>query len=349
MTVSAMGISKLAKGLRAAYRDSDVSERVETFENQYDRSSPEPDPDGYDHSRTAREYYNLCTNLMVYSWGESLHFAPIASGEALEDAKVRHHRHMMSQLQLSPDMSVIDVGCGVGGPMRSFVREAGVRVVGLNHNELQLSIARTFNTEAGLDDKVDYISSSFMDMPIEDETFDRAYAIESTIHAPDKAGAFAEIFRILKPGALFWGQEFCMTDRFDPDDPDHRIIQRDLIHGIALGHLPVMGEVDSALESAGFEIVEARDLAVPSNGSATPWYRPLETRHGIIGAVAGTFLGRKAYAAAFRFAELVGYFPKGSAEVVRFMERTADAYVAGGRTGTFTPLYCFLARKPVAG
>ena len=28
------------------------------------------------------------------------------------------------------------------------------------------------------------------------------------------------------------------------------------------------------------------------------------------------------------------------------MDRTANAYVAGGRTGTFTPLYCFVARKP---
>jgi len=29
------------------------------------------------------------------------------------------------------------------------------------------------------------------------------------------------------------------------------------------------------------------------------------------------------------------------------MDRTADAYVAGGRTNTFTPLYCFLAQKPL--
>ena len=48
-----------------------------------------------------------------------------------------------------------------------------------------------------------------------------------------------------------------------------------------------------------------------------------------------------------RLAELLGLFPRGSAEVVRLMDRTADAYVAGGRAGIFTPLYCFLARKPL--
>ena len=39
--------------------------------------------------------------------------------------------------------------------------------------------------------------------------------------------------------------------------------------------------------------------------------------------------------------------PKGTADVVRLMDRAARAYVAGGRAGIFTPLYCFLARKPL--
>ena len=54
---------------------------------------------------------------------------------------------------------------------------------------------------------VDDLACSFMNMSaIEDGTFDRGYAIESTCHAPDKGRAFAEIFRVLKPGALFWGR-----------------------------------------------------------------------------------------------------------------------------------------------
>ena len=56
--------------------------------------------------------------------------------------------------------------------------------------------------------------------------------------------------------------------------------------------------------------------------------------------------GRKLFIGAARLAEKVGLFPRGTADVIRLMDRTANAYVAGGRTGTFTPLYCFLARKP---
>ena len=57
---------------------------------------------------------------------------------------------------------------------------------------------------------VDYFAGSFMDMnAYADGTFDRGYAIESTCHAPDKVGAFAEIYRVLKPGALSSGGRRC--------------------------------------------------------------------------------------------------------------------------------------------
>ena len=46
-------------------------------------------------------------------------------------------------------------------------------------------------------------------------------------------------------------------------------------------------------------------------------------------------------------AEFFGAFPRGSAEVIALLDRTGNAYVAGGKAGIFTPLYCFVARRPV--
>ena len=246
-------------------------------------------------------------------------------------------------------MTVIDVGCGVGGPMRRVAREAGVSVVGVNSSEVQLQKARSLTAEAGLDHMVDYLACSFMDMGvIEDDTFDRAYAIESTCHAPDKAAAFAEIHRVLKPGALFWGQEMCMTDRFDPGDSRHRVIKRDLMHGIALKNIASMGEVNRTLETAGFQVIEARDRSVEENGSSVPWYQAIRTRRKRMGKTLHRIpLGPKASIGASRLAEALGIFPKGTADVIGLLSRTADAYIAGGRAGVFTPLYCFLARKPL--
>ena len=216
-----MQLRKLSKGLKAAYRGSDVRYRVNHLDEWMDRAHEEhSDPTGYDHAETVREYYDLCSEFMVFGWGESLHFAPLSPLESLEDSKVRHQRLMIAKLELCKGMTVIDVGCGIGGPMRRVAREAGVRVVGVNSSEIQLEKAKLLNAEAELDSMVDCLACSFMDMgAIADDTFDRGYAIESTCHAPDKVGAFAEIYRVLKPGALFWGQEMCLTDKFEPRRP----------------------------------------------------------------------------------------------------------------------------------
>ncbi len=347
---SLLQLRKLSKDLKAAYRGADTHRRVRRLDGWMDRAPAENDgATGYNHAETVREYYDLCSEFMVFGWGESLHFAPLSPGESLEDSKIRHQRLIIARLELSEGMTVVDVGCGIGGPMRRVVREANVRVVGVNSSEIQLDKAKSLNAEAGIDHMVDYLACSFMNMDaIADDTFDRGYAIESTCHAPDKAGAFAEIYRVLKPGALFWGQEMCMTDKFDPNDNLHRAVKQDLMHGIALKEIATMGEVNRDLETAGFQVIEGNDLAVEESSPTTPWYQPMETRQGTPGSTLYRVpLGRKLFIGASRLAEVLGVFPKGSADVIRLMDGTANAYVAGGSTGIFTPLYCFLARKPL--
>lgn len=342
-------IWQVARGLRASYRDSDLRDRVARLNGRLDETSAPGDSGGLDHAETAREYYDICSHLMIYGWGESLHFAPLSQAESLEDSKLRHQRLMIDKLDLRPGMSVIDVGCGIGGPMRTVVREAGVTVTGINSSEVQLARARALTVEAGLSGMIDYVETSFMDMgAIDDGAYDRAYAIESTCHAPDKVGAFTEISRVLKPGALLWGQEMCLTDRFDPDSERHQDIEQELMRGIALKKIATFAEVNQALETAGFEVIEGTDMGAIENGSTTPWYQPMEARSGTgSNSLRGTPLGRRLAIGAARVAETLRVLPAGTAEIAKLLDRTADAYVAGGKTGIFTPLYCFVARKPL--
>ncbi|MDE0225055.1 MAG: class I SAM-dependent methyltransferase [Gammaproteobacteria bacterium] len=336
--------------IRRAYRRWSVDSRLDRLNSWFDRREPgDAGGQAYDHAETVRDYYDLCHEFMEFGWGESLHFAPLVPGETLEDAVVRHQRLMIRKLELKQGMRVVDVGCGVGGPMRRVAREAGVTVVGVNNNEHQLAQAKSKNVEAGVDHMAEYVRCDFMDMGVlEANAFDAAYAIESTCHAPDKQGAFAEIYRLLKPGALFWGQEMCLTNAFDPSDPNHVSIKEELMRGIALNHIASFEEVDRALEAVGFEVVGAADLGA-NGGPTASWWGPMESRNGSFGNfILRTPWGRRAMGMAIRLAETARVFPRNSHKVIRFMDRTADAYVHGAKAGIFTPLYCFLARKPVA-
>ena len=195
---------------------------------------------------------------------------------------------------------------------------------------------------------IDYVETSFMDMgAIEDGTYDRAYAIESTCHAPDKVGAFAEISRVLKPGALLWGQEMCLTDTFDPDNANHQEIKRELMRGIALKQIATFAEVNQALESAGFEVIEGNRPREPQqtdrqHRGISRWRRAAV--HAASPCEEHRWVDSSAIRAA-RVAETLRILPRGTAEIAKLLDRTADAYVAGGKTGIFTTLYCFVARK----
>ena len=343
-----MGLVRLAGSLRAAARGRDVQAALEDVEHWIDRSNTDDaDSPAYDHTSTVNDHYDLSHVFMEFGWGESLQFAPLAPKETLAQAIARHQQLMITKLRLQEGMQVVDIGCGFGALMRRVAQEAGVRVVGINNNEYQVEQARLRNREAGLDGMADCLRCNIMDMSgIEANSFDRGWAIESTCYVPDRAEAFAEIFRILKPGALFWGQEMCMTGDFDPTSGEHRSIKEEIRHRVVLNEIPTFAEIDRALESVGFEVLEASDRNV-GDGPTEPWYAPMERRFGTSrSALVRIPAGRRVFLGMARLAESLRIFPRGSVASLRLMERAAEAYISGGKAGIFTPLYCFLARKP---
>ena len=83
-----MELGKLSSGLKTSYGGSDVNRRVKDFDGWMDRASSEEEaPTDYDHAETVKEYYDLCSDFMVFGWGESLHFAPLSPNESLEESQ----------------------------------------------------------------------------------------------------------------------------------------------------------------------------------------------------------------------------------------------------------------------
>lgn len=291
------------------------------------------------------QYYDLSTDFYEFGWGESFHFAARSSTESFAESLVRHEFYLGSRLGLKEGDRAIDVGCGVGGPARNIARFTGADIVGINNNDYQILRGGVKNANQGLAEQVTFVKGDFMKMPFKDGEFDAAYAIEATCHAPDRVGCFSEIFRSIKPGGMFAGYEWAMTDKYDPTNPVHKEIKTGIEVGNALPDVNSIAFIEDCLLKAGFEVLESKDHAEHDERFPVPWYQPFEPSlhpSGWKTTQLGIFLTNLMV----RGLELVRLAPPGSHKMHTHLATGARTLHQGGKAEIFTPMLFFLARKP---
>jgi sterol 24-C-methyltransferase len=108
-----------------------VEEYEQFFEDQAEARQERSDV-------VTNDYYDLVTDFYEYGWARSFHFAQMFKGSSFIQSITRHEDFLALKLQLDDKKTCLDVGCGVGGPMREIARFSGCNVVGLNNNEYQI-------------------------------------------------------------------------------------------------------------------------------------------------------------------------------------------------------------------
>jgi sterol 24-C-methyltransferase len=297
------------------------------------------------YATLVNHYYDLVTDFYEFGWGQSFHFAARYRGESLAQSILRHEHYLALKLGLGAGMDVLDVGCGIGGPARNIAQFTGARLTGINNNAYQVGRADQLTAGAGLTSRCKFVKADFMSMPLPDCSFDAAYAIEATCHAPDRVGVYEEIYRVLKPGGLFASYEWCMTEHYDPSSVEQRRIKKGIEEGDGLPNLIDTKHVLEALGLAGFAQVASEDLALAGD-SATPWHLPLSGKEFSWRGLHLTSIGRRLSHRAVWLMERLRLAPKGATEVSAVLNTAAEALVAGGERGIFTPMFFFVARRP---
>ncbi len=111
-----------------------------------------------------------------------------------------YHSMVVSRLELSPGLSVLDAGCGPGllsTAIASAVTPQG-RVLALDIQPGMIAKARARATEAGLSN-IDFLLASLGDGHLPAMQFDRALLVTVLGEIPDKLAALREIRSSLKP------------------------------------------------------------------------------------------------------------------------------------------------------
>jgi len=276
------------------------------------------------------------------------------------------------------NVKVLDVGCGIGGPMRNICKFTGADVTGLTLNQYQVDrgneLCRAdahFYNGPGTKEEIRCrsVQGDFMKQPFDDSSFDAAYAIEATCHAPNRLGCYSEIYRVLKPGSIFACYEWCLTDKYDPENPEHVYIKKQIEEGDGLPDIVSKQHCLKALEEAGFEILEERDLVLDDYGGwqdpktgeyslskeakehnrgGKPWMLPLmPSWNPLTQRFQFNWLGRRLTKFSLKILEFLRLAPEGTARTQIMLENAVVGLVRGGELGIFTPMYMMVGRVPL--
>jgi sterol 24-C-methyltransferase len=290
-------------------------------------------------------FYNLVTDFYEWGWCQSFHFGPRFLNETFFESIKRAEYFLCSRLGMGPGLKVLDVGCGVGGPMRNMAVFTGSQIEGVTINQYQVNIGNKYNANNGLSHLCKLNQGDFQKLNWPNEYFDRAYGIEATCHSPNRVECFSEVHRVLKPGGMFAVLEWVVLNRYDPNNKDHVRVKEGIEVGNGLPTLATPAEVVEAYEKAGFEVVEHWDLNKGvHNANEIPWYETLNGSYSLSG-FRMTYLGRLCTHAMVWTLELLRIAPSGSTRVSSLLNATALDLVEGGKEEIFTPSYYVLGRK----
>jgi sarcosine/dimethylglycine N-methyltransferase len=104
---------------------------------------------------------------------------------------------------ITADMSVLDVGSGVGGPARFLAATYGCQVTGVDLSESFVDAARYLTARTGQSGQVSFQTASALELPFDDGRFDIVLLQHVAMNISDRPRLYREIRRVLKFGGRF--------------------------------------------------------------------------------------------------------------------------------------------------
>ena len=104
---------------------------------------------------------------------------------------------------ITADMSVLDIGSGIGGPARLLAATCGCRVTGIDLSEPFVDAAHYLTERTGQGGQVSFQTASALELPFDEGRFDGALLQHVAMNIFDRPRLYREIHRVLKSGGKF--------------------------------------------------------------------------------------------------------------------------------------------------
>jgi SAM-dependent methyltransferase len=164
------------------------------------------------------------------------------------------------RLPIEAGHHILDIGCGLGGPARYFAQRFQCRVSGVDITQPFVEAANQFTQLLAMDDRVTIEHGDGYQLPYENGVFDGAYSQHVTMNVADRGRFFAEVYRVLKPGAFFAITEHGLGPTGNPHYPTP------WSEDGSGAYLASPSETCAFLAAAGFENLLVEETGAPLSG-----------------------------------------------------------------------------------
>lgn len=168
-------------------------------------------------------------------------------------------------LRLEPNQpaTVLDVGCGIGASCRQMASLLPLaKFIGVNISQKQVEFGQKLIAENALVERIQFLQNDFTKINLEADSIDAAYAIESACYDKGfaKIGFINEMGRLLKSGGTL-----VVADGFRKHSkPLPMWLEKWHRRNLDFWSMDELADIQlftKKMETAGFEIVEVKDIS----------------------------------------------------------------------------------------
>jgi len=155
---------------------------------------------------------------------------------------------------------ILDIGCGIGGPVFEMAKTHGAEVVGIDLEAPLIERAQQDAIKHGLSDRCTFQTVEVGPLPFNDQSFDVVISSGAFTQTEDKSGILGESYRVLKPGGYISCYDWLKPEGEYSDDMRYWFKVEGLTYA-----LETLDSYAQHLRDAGFRDIVSDD--------ASDWYR----------------------------------------------------------------------------
>jgi cyclopropane-fatty-acyl-phospholipid synthase len=239
-------------------------------------------PEQVEHDQDGiRFHYDLPAEFFRLFLGDTFNYSSgyyRSPDDSLDQAQQNKIELYCKKLELGPNDHLLDIGAGWGNLMFYVAQKYGCKVTGLSLSPVQKEYITKRAAELGISHLINYELVHALAADFPDGTFTKAGSLEATEHIEDLPALYRKLYKMVADDGIICVQ--IITGRANlgetnfPGEEEATDFMRRYIYPV--GRWANISEAVTAMENAGFEIVDLENITDHYYLTQQQWYQGLQ-------------------------------------------------------------------------